>query len=149
MQAGLSSPLGLALRVGAPELSLETVAGFTPLYLVFYPHGDTTQEVVKLLMPLEVTPQLVIHAVTFKDGIRGAARLGYRYNDLLGHGVALGGQIEKRVTRKLLVEALFGVNYYPKGSDRVRDKYGFGDGNYGFPPPSFSYGFSVGALLYP
>lgn len=144
-QIGFYNPNGLSVRAGAPAISLEVSAGFVPVLLSY---GDSQHPDLKFLFPFEVSPQLVIHAVTFRNGITGAALLGYRYNVVLGHGATLGGQIEKRISRKLVAEGMLGFSYYPDAADRLRGDQVPVDTSFNF-PPQLSEGITVGLLFYP
>ncbi len=144
-QIGFYNPNGLTVRAGARAISLELTAGFVP-YLLSY--GSSQHPELKFVFPFEVTPQLVIHAVTFKNGVSGAALLGYRYNVDLGHGTTLGGQIEKRISRKLVAEGMLGFSYYPDASDRLRGHQVPKDTSFNF-PPQISEGITIGLLFYP
>jgi hypothetical protein len=148
-QIGDYNPSGLTVRVGGSAISLQVTAGFLPVLFVHYQDGDTRDGKLKFLLPFEVTPQLVIHAATFRNAIRGNVLLGYRYNSVLGHAATLGGQIEKRVSRKWLLEGMFGVSYYPRAEDRLLgDKVPKND-TFAFPTPQVSSGITIGALFYP
>jgi hypothetical protein len=144
-ELGFYNPSGIALRAGARDLSLDVAAGFVPVLLSY---GSAPNPKLKLLVPLEVSPQLLIHAITFRDDIRGGLRLGYRYNAALGHGATLGAQIGKRVTRKLLLEGVWGVSYYPNAADRLRGNQVPRDTSFNF-PPQLGYGLTVSLLFYP
>jgi hypothetical protein len=144
-QLGFYNPSGLTVRAGARALSLDVTAGFVPLLLDY---GSAQNPSLKLLAPFEITPQVLIDVVNFKDDLRGGLRLGYRYNTALGYGLTVGGQIGKRVTKKLLLEGLWGISYYPRASDNLRgDQVPVGT-RFNF-PPELGYGLSVGLLYYP
>ncbi len=144
-QVGFYNPNGLTVRVGPPAISLEATVGFVPVLLDY---GDSRHPELKFLMPFEVTPQLVIHAVTFRNDVRGNLLLGYRYNAALGSAPTIGGQIEKRVTRHWLIEGMWGLSYYPDAADRLRGNQVPKDTDFQF-PPQLGYGISIGALFYP
>lgn len=144
-QIGFYNPNGLVLRLGARALSLDVTAGFVPVVVAYGPSQSSS---LKFLLPMEVTPQLLIHVLTFRDDVRGGLRLGYRYNTALGHGATLGGQIAKRISPRFQLEGLWGVTYYPHASRELRGEE-FPEGtNFNF-PPEFGYGLSVGLLYYP
>ncbi len=144
-QLGFYNPNGVTVRVGARAIAVQVTAGFIPVLLSY---GSSRSPDLKFLMPFEVTPQLVIHAVTFKDDIRGALLLGYRYNTALGHGATLGAQIEKRVSRTVVLEGMWGLSYYPKASDHLRGDQVPEGTSFNF-PPELGYGLTVGILYYP
>lgn len=144
-QVGFYNPNGFSARVGVPAISLEATVGFVPVLLDY---GDSQHPELKFLMPFEVSPQLVIHAVTFRNDIRGNLLLGYRYNAALGHAPTIGGQIEKRVSRHWLIEGMWGISYYPDAADRLRGNQVAKDTDFQF-PPQLGAGISIGALFYP
>jgi len=144
-QIGFYNPNGLSVRAGSRTISLEVSAGFVPVLLSY---GDSRSPDLKLLFPFEVTPQLVIHATTFRHGITAAALLGYRYNMALGHGATLGGQIEKRIAPKLVVEGMLGFSYYPDAANRLRGDQVPEGTTFNF-PPQLGEGITVGLLIYP
>ncbi|MEO7034354.1 MAG: hypothetical protein ABI548_10695 [Polyangiaceae bacterium] len=144
-QLGFYNPSGLTVRAGVRAISLDVTAGFVPLLLDY---GSTQNPSLKLLAPFEVTPQVLIDVVNFKNDIRGGLRFGYRYNTALGYGLTVGGQIGKRVTKKLLLEGLWGISYYPHASDNLRGDQMPADTHFNL-PPELGYGLSVGLLYYP
>jgi hypothetical protein len=144
-QIGFYNPNGLTVRAGSQLISLEVSAGFAPVLLSY---GDRRDPELKLLFPFEVTPQLVLQVGEFRNGITGAVLLGYRYNVALGHGATLGGQIEKRISRKLVAEGMWGLSYYPGASDRLRGDQVPTRTSFNF-PPEIGGGITVGLLFYP
>ncbi|MEO6600980.1 MAG: hypothetical protein ABIQ16_13960 [Polyangiaceae bacterium] len=147
-QIGLYNPNGLTVHIGVPAIAIEATAGFAPLVLSYESPSRNQANVLKFLMPFEVTPQLVIHAVTFRHEMRGNLLLGYRYNRALGNGVTLGGELEGHVSRKVVLQGLWGISYYPDAVDRLRGGRVPPDAAFKF-PPWFGYGLSVGLLFYP
>ncbi len=145
-QIGFYNPNGVSVRAGARAIALQVIAGFTPKAVSYGGYRDQKYE---FFMTSEVTAQAVIYATTFRNEIRGHALIGYRYNGVYGHGAMLGAQIEKRVTRKLLLEGLWGFSYYPAAADRVRGDKVPKDADFGFPPPQIDFGVSVGLLFFP
>jgi hypothetical protein len=147
-QLGFYNPNGLVVHVGVPAVAIEASAGFAPLLLSYRSDSQYEDNELKFLVPFEVSTQLVIHAVTFKHDMRGNLLLGYRYNRALGQGITLGGEIESRVTRKLVLQGLWGVSFYPDASDHLRRDRVPSDAEFKF-PPWLGYGLSVGLLFYP
>jgi hypothetical protein len=144
-QIGSANPSGVIVRVGARAISLDVTAGFVPVLLDY---GNAQSPSLKLLAPFEVTPQVLIDVVNFKNDIRGGLRFGYRYNTALGYGLTVGGQIGKRVSKKLLLEGLWGISYYPRAADNLRGDQVPAGTSFNF-PPQLGYGLSVGLLYYP
>jgi hypothetical protein len=144
-QLGSYSPSGVLVRAGARALSLDVTAGFVPLLLDY---GNPQSPSLKLLAAFEITPQVLIDVVNFKNDIRGGMRFGYRYNTVLGYGVTLGGQIGKRVTKRLLLEGYGGTSYYPRAADNLRGDQVPAGTSFNL-PPQLGYGLSVGLLYYP
>ncbi|MET0791733.1 MAG: hypothetical protein ABW061_09455 [Polyangiaceae bacterium] len=147
-QIGFYNPNGLSVRFGARAISVELTAGFAPLLVNYESYSARQDNELKFLMPFEVTPQFVIHAVTFKHEMRGNLLLGYRYNTALGHGATLGGELESSIGRKLVLQGLWGITYFPDAIDHLRGDQVPADASFHF-PPWFGYGLSVGLLFYP
>jgi hypothetical protein len=147
-QIGFYNPNGLTVHVGVPAIAIEATAGFAPLLLSYESYSSYEDNALKFLMPFEVSPQLVIHVLTFKHEMRGNLLLGYRYNRVLGQGATIGGELESRVTRKLALQGSWGISYYPDAIDRLRGNQVPSDASFKF-PPWFGYGLSVGLLFYP
>ncbi len=141
---GFYNPNGLVLRLGARPVALDVTGGFAPALLSY---GTNANPKLKLIAPLEVTPQLLIHVVTFSREIRGGLRLGYRYNWALGHGGTLGGQVGNRWGHFLL-EGLWGITIYPNAADKLRGDEVPAGTSFNF-PPQFSYGLSVNFMYFP
>lgn len=141
---GFYNPSGVVLRAGTRHVSLEASAGFTPLLLSY---GGSRNPDLKLIAPLEVSPQLVFEILEFPKEIRGGLRLGYRYNAALGQGGTFGGQLGKRWGR-LLLEGVWGISIYPKAGDELRGDQVPAGTSFNF-PPEFSYGLTVQILYYP
>jgi hypothetical protein len=90
---------------------------------------------------------LVINAVTFPREIRGALRLGYRYNAALGHAGTLGGQLGKRWGHFLL-EGLWGISIFPNAEDKLRGKEVPANASFDL-PPALGWGLSVNFMYFP
>lgn len=144
-QIGFYNPTGVSLRVGDRARSLDLSAGFAPT-LVSY--GDSQNPRLKFIAPFEVSPQLLIDAITFRGDIRGGIRLGYRYNTAFGHGATLGGQLGKRIRRKLLLEGVWGLSYYPRAAHELRGDQVPREASFNF-PPELAFGLTVGLLFFP
>ena len=141
---GLFNPSGLVLRCGSRVVSLEVSGGFNVTLLSY---GSNTDPTLELLVPLEVTPQVVFDFLEFKHEVRAGLRAGYRYNTALGHGGTVGGQIGKRWGH-LLLEGLWGITVYPEASAELRGEEVPQGTDFNF-PPEFNYGFTVQLLYYP
>ncbi len=142
---GFGNPNGLQVRAGDKALALDVTAGFAP---ILFNYGDSRDPSYKLLVPFEVSPQIVIHALTFRNEIRGAVRLGYRYNVTLGHGATLGAQIHKRMSRHVALEGAWTLSYYPNAAERLRGDAVPDGASFNF-PPQLNAGLSVSLLYYP
>ena len=141
---GFFNPNGLVLRAGARQVSLEASGGFAPALLSY---GGNRDPELKLIAPLEVSPQVVFDVIELPREIRGGLRMGYRYNWALGHGGTFGGQVGKRWGHVLL-EGLWGITVYPKAAEQLRGDRVPDGTNFNF-PPEFAYGLTVQLLYYP
>lgn len=148
VQAGFYDPNGLTVRVGVPAIALQVSAGFAPLLLSYQSYSSGERNALKFLMPFEVSPQLVLHAINLRHEMRGNLLLGYRHNRVLGNGFTFGGELESRVTRKLVLLGSWGISIYSEAENRLRGDQVPADTDFKF-PPWFGYGFSVCLLFYP
>jgi hypothetical protein len=141
---GFFNPNGLVLRGGARAVSLEVSGGFG---ITLLSYGSNTDPKLKLLAPLEVSPQMVFDFLEFRREVRAGLRAGYRYNAALGSGGTVGGQIGKRWGH-LLLEGLGGISVYPEAAAKLRGEEVSQGTDFNF-PPEFNYGVTVQVLYYP
>ena len=144
-QIGFFNPEGLALRAGARAISLEAAGGFVPILLSY---GDRTAPTLRLLFPAEATGQIIVHALTLGNDVRGALRMGYRYNAMLGHGATLGAQVAKRFGAHLQLEAMGGVSVYPDATNQLRGSEVSASEHFNY-PPELGGGVTVGLMFFP
>ena len=144
-QVGFYNPNGLALRAGFRPISVEAAAGWTPTLLSY---GGDDNPKLKLIAPLELTPQLLLGDIKLGNKIHGAFRLGYRYNLMLGHGFTFGGQLSKRWGHVQL-EGLWGVSVFPDAVFKLQEEDAVpANPRFNF-PPSVNWGLTVGLMYYP
>jgi hypothetical protein len=141
---GFFNPNGLVLRGGARIVSLEVSGGFG---ITLLSYESNTDHELKLLAPLEVTPQIVFDFLEFSREVRAGLRAGYRYNTALGSGGTVGGQLGKRWGH-LLLEGVGGITVYPNAGARLRGEEVPEGTDFNF-PPEFNYGLTVQVLYYP
>jgi hypothetical protein len=144
-QVGFYNPNGLALRAGFRPISLEAAAGWAPTLLSY---GGDRHSKLKLIAPLELTPQLLLGDIQLGNKIHGAFRVGYRYNLTLGHGFTLGGQLSKRWGH-LQLEGLWGLSVFPNAVDELREENVLPENTSFNFPPSVTWGLTVGLMYYP
>ncbi len=142
---GFYQPNGLLVRAGLPAAALELAGGFTPIALSY---GSDRDPKLKFLAPLEGTTVLIVQVLKMRHELRGALRLGYRYNAALSHGATLGGQISKRISPHWDLEGLWGVSYYPKARSELRGRDVPADASFNF-PPELNWGLNVQLVFLP
>lgn len=141
---GFFNPNGAELRVGARAIALDVTGGYVPFLLSY---GGNLDPKLKLIAPLEVSPQLLIHVLTLGHDVEGQLRLGYRYDVALGHGGTLGGQAGKRWGHVLL-EATWGLSLYPNATEKLRGHEVPAGTTFNF-PPVLGGGVSVDLMYFP
>jgi len=154
---GFWKPNGLFVRAGIPAVELEAGGG----YMLNYASYTTTttsggygvyvvqeQPQLKVFFALQGDVDLLVHLVTFKDRIRGGLRAGPRYNEALGYGVGLGGQLSKRMSAHWLLEGNWGVTVFPDAAHNLRRHEVPSSADFRW-PPAINWGLNVAVLLYP
>jgi hypothetical protein len=90
----------------------------------------------------------VLADIPFENRIRGAFRLGYRYDLALGHGGTIGAQLSKRWGH-LQLEGLWGISLFPRAQKKLRaDAVVPNDPDFNS-SPDWTWGLTVGLMYYP
>ena len=85
-----------------------------------------------------------------KDTSDIGAQLGYRYNSLLGHGVAVGGYAQIQLNRALDLNLSLGFLVFPDGEDKLKQDQNLPSStSFSFPGPKVNFALSVGLAFFP
>jgi hypothetical protein len=78
------------------------------------------------------------------------ATAGYKFNNMLGHGVGGGFYAEIDPRKPLSFFLMGGVWFFPQGEDRLREREMFPAGTeFTFPGPGFNWGINGGIVFSP
>ncbi len=145
LQIGPFSGFGGGVQVGTLDFGLRAAAGWTPVLLAVT--GTTTD--LKFYGGGQISPDLYVRLVSPRETTHIGAQGGYRYNSLLGHGLAVGGYAQFGVSPAIDCLISAGLVIYPDGENHIKkEESALAGAQFAFPGPSVNFGISVG-LLFP
>jgi hypothetical protein len=143
---GVFRGFGASLRAGHPYVGVEAFGGWQPLIILLNTPGGT--EALG-----HNSGQVGAHMyITFNPDSKIAVGLtgGYRYNSVLGHGIAGGLSIDVDVSRKLVFDLVVGPVVFPQGERGLRAEGQLPAGTeFGFPSPTVQLGLGLGLVVFP
>ncbi|MBI5535365.1 MAG: hypothetical protein HY898_21735 [Deltaproteobacteria bacterium] len=154
--AGFSTTIGGGIRLGTEDVGIEVLGGWMPV-IIMLANGEPTSSSrsgsvsdVKVYSTGQVVGDAYVKLMRLSPKVTLALRGGYRYNDLMGHGIGLGGHAQLELSKAVAAYAMFGITVFPKGKSRVEDAKGI-EVNKDLSPlgPDISSGLGVGLVLFP
>jgi hypothetical protein len=119
--AGYSDGLAAGVEFGMGDFALRGSAGYMPLIFSITNADDLGFERFEFRNSAQANADVLFLPWARGSGNRVGLSLGYRYNTLLTHGFALGGQVEATLSDDLTLLVMFNLAFYPDGSYRVSD----------------------------
>jgi hypothetical protein len=137
--------LGAGGQLRIDGFGLRATLGYEPLLFLV---DDDPQDQTFGAVEFSHSAQLNLDSLLLASKSEIGASLGYRYNTLLGHGVAVAFQSMFDLWRQRFAFSI-PVMYFPDGTERVRDEYGLSrDYEINFPfGAGIQYGIGVAWLL--
>ena len=137
---------GGGVQAGSRDVGLRASVGWVPMLLAVTNPNQTTD--FKFHGAFMVAPDAYLRLATARKTTYVGAQAGYRYNSLLGHGLAAGGYVEFALGKmEGLVSA--GLMVFPDGENRVRRDERAPGLQFSFPGPSIVFGASLGLVIFP
>lgn len=141
--AGQFNGLGGGLRLGTGSFGMEAFAAWQPVF-----SGEQDQ-----LFDLVGTWQTSLHAYAAflepSEIVSIGVLAGYKYNDVLRHGGAVGGYFRYDLNRDLALMGHGGLSYFPDGESRMREELNLSDDeSLDFPGPSLQTGVNLSLFFY-
>jgi len=147
LNAGQYSAFGAGLGFGNRTVGVRASAGWSPLLLV---EEQGSSSSLKFYSSWMVAPDVYARLLSPQPTSDIGAQAGYRYDSLLGHGLAVGGYGQIALSRSLDANVSIGFLVYPDGENRLkREKNLPSSTGYSFPGPNFSFVASVGLAFFP
>src|SRR5262249_22322479 len=112
LTAGPYSGFGGGLGFGTRDVGVRGAIGWSPLILVV--EGPTGSEV-KFYSSWIAGPDLYFRLLRPRPPTDIGGLVGYRYDSLLGHGLAFGGYAQVELSRALDVNVTVGFLVFPDG----------------------------------
>jgi hypothetical protein len=137
---------GGGVQAGSRDVGLRASAGWVPLLLAVTNPNQTVD--LKFHGAFMVAPDAYLRLATVRETTHIGTQAGYRYNSLLGHGLAAGGYVEFALGK---MEGLVsgGLMVFPDGESRVRREEGAPGLRFSFPGPGVVFGASLGLVIFP
>lgn len=149
LNAGLWTGLGLGVQVGIPRVGLRVSGGWIPI-LIETRASYSNRSTLNVYSSGVISADFFLNLFSADEPERAGPLFGYRYDSLLGHGLAVGGWGGIHLSRSLdmLLEA--GAMGYFKGEDNLRHNANISDDySFGFPGPSFAIGVAGTLAIFP
>ena len=140
----LGDGFGAGGQLRIDGFGVRATLGYEPLLFIM---DDDPQDQTLGAIEFSHSAQLNLDSLLLTKSEIGAS-VGYRYNTLLGHGVAVAFQSMFDLWRQRFAFSI-PVMYFPEGTERVRDEYGLSpDYEVNFPfGAGIQYGIGVAWLL--
>jgi hypothetical protein len=145
LHVGPFTGFGGGLQVGPRAAGLRASVGWAPFLVAL----NTNQSVdLKFASTLLVSSDLYLRLLSPQPTTHIGAQGGYRYNSLLGHGLAAGLYAQFPLWK---IEGLLtgGVLVFPDGENRFRREENLPGATFSFPGPGVNFGVSFGLSFYP
>lgn len=141
----LGDGLGAGGQLRVDRFALRATLGYEPLLFVV---DDDPQDQTLGDIEFSHSAQLNLDCLLLATKSEIGASVGYRYNTLLGHGVAVAFQSMFDLWRQRFAFSI-PVMYFPEGTERVRDEHGLSsEYRINFPfGAGIQYGVGVAWLL--
>lgn len=146
--AGNSEGVGGGLQLDASIFALRGSFAYMPLLAAIgeTPEGDA--ESVELVHSYQVNADLLMFFWAPSDHSRIGVSGGYRYSDVLDHGVAWGLQVEADVGERATLVLSLSAAFFPEGNERALDALGNPNEDVDFVyGPSLMSGLGLGVRL--
>jgi hypothetical protein len=144
---GLYQANGVMLLAGAPEIAVVAGAGYAPA-LVFTVDENEGLDEFHFVHGFQIDADLAIRLIGGVTEV--GAEPGYRFNTALGHGFAVGGYAQRRLTDELALRASYGFLIYPDAHDSVRETDQVpDDARLSGVGPILQGGLAIALLVYP
>lgn len=143
LSAGQYAGFGGGIGIGTRHLGARAMVGWAPLLVL------TSGSHVDFYSGFQLGPDLYYRLIEPRPRTDIGATIGYRYNSLLGHGIAAGGYAEVLLNRALDLNVSFGLLVFPDGEDHLRSEEGIPGASFSFPGPAVNVGLSVGLAFFP
>ena len=146
--AGNAEGLGAGLQLDASIFALRGSFAYMPMFAGVGEDEQGNAETIEVLHSYQVNADLLVffwapNAVS-RIGVSG----GYRYNDVLDHGIAWGLQIEADVAKHSTVVLSLSTAFFPEGNEGALDALGNPNEQVDFVAgPTFQSGIGIGLRL--
>jgi hypothetical protein len=129
-------------------------AGFEPLFIAYTePSIGTRAQArpeLRLYGSLLFAPDLYVRLTRVRAATDIGLQAGYRYNTLLGSGVAGGLYVQHPLGNAMDLLITGGVLVFPDGETQLREKQDLPkNAEFGFPGPGVALSVSMGLLFFP
>jgi len=146
--AGNAEGVGGGLQLDASIFALRGSFAYMPLIAGLDVDEAGNADSVEVLHSYQVNADLL----TFVWAPSAASRIGfsggYRYNDVLGHGGAVGLQVEADVAEHMTIFLSLSTAFFPEGNERALERLGNPEGETDFVAgPTFHNGLGLGMRL--
>lgn len=146
--AGNSEGLGGGLQLDASIFALRGSFAYMPLFAGVGENEAGDTESIEVLHSYQVNADLLMFFWAPSAHSRIGVSGGYRYNDVLDHGVAWGLQVEADLAKHTTLFLSLSTAFFPEGNERALDALGNPDEEVDFVlGPSFMSGLGVGLRL--
>lgn len=146
--AGNAEGLSAGLQLDASIFALRGSFAYMPLFAGVGENEAGDAKSVEVLHSYQVNADLLMFFWAPSPHSRIGVSGGYRYNDVLDHGVAWGLQVETDVAKHTTIFLSLSTAFFPEGSERAHDALGNPDEKVDFLlGPSFMSGLGVGVRL--
>ena len=148
--AGFYSGVAAGVQLGTAQYGLHGTFGWLPVLVSAIERGpSSTRSTLKLFSTIQAGADL--YALPFRTSAVAdiGGSVGYRYNDLLGHGVGFAFQARVDLDATFAIHVIGGLTVYPDGRDRVvRETAGLASADFLF-GSSFNIAANLGLLIFP
>jgi len=146
--AGNAEGVGGGLQLDASIFALRGSFTYMPLFAGVGQDEAGNTESVEALHSYQVNADLLLFFWAPSDASRIGVSGGYRYNDVLRHGVAWGLQVEADLAEHSTLFLSLSTSFFPEGNERALDALGNPEKEVDFLyGPSFLSGLGVGLRL--
>jgi len=143
LNVGQITAFGGGVALGTRAVGVRATAGWIPLLV--YSNPD-----LHFYSGYQVGPDLYARIFSPRPAVDIGAFAGYRYSNLTGHWLAIGGYAQLPLNREIDVNLSGGALFFPDGNDHLIQQENLPPGtDFSFPAASFYLGFSVGLAFFP
>ena len=146
LSAGPYYGFGSGLGFGTRDVGVRGLIGWSPVIVAI----ENPSSELKLYSSVMVGPDLYFRLLKPRTATDLGGLVGYRYDSLLGHGVAVGGYAQVELSQILDVNVSVGFLFFPDGEDKLRQEENLSSSTtFSFPGPKVNFGINVGLAFFP